>query len=241
MQLYHRVNDVRNAFIELFNSQKFTSVGREKAITGLVGSKTIEIISASFIADEDSIFGVVNQDYVRRELEWYNSMSLNVNDIPGGPPAVWKAVADKDGFINSNYGWCIYSGENLSGNSGDGYEGQFHKVVQELRVNPESRRAVMIYTRPSIWLEYNKHGRSDFICTNVVQYLIRDGQVDAVVQMRSNDGVFGYKNDRHWQLHVLEKVSNQVGYPVGNLYWNVGSLHIYERHFYLLESYQSNT
>jgi len=236
-----RVKDIRQEFLELYSSKRFTGINREGSMTNLVGSRTVEIVNASFIADEDSIFGKVNEDYVRRELEWYNSMSLNVNDIPGGPPAVWKAVADKDGFINSNYVWCIYSGENLSGNSGDGYEGQFNKAVQELRVNPESRRAVMIYTRPSIWLEYNKNGRSDFLCTNTVQYLIRDGEVHAIVQMRSNDAVFGYKNDYHWQRHVLEKVSDMVGYPVGNIYWNVGSLHVYERHFYLLESNQNNT
>lgn len=235
-----RVNDIRDEFLRLYTSESFVGINREGSMTSLVGSRTIEIVGATFIADEDSIFGKVNEDYVRRELEWYESMSLNVNDIPGGAPAIWKAVADKDGLINSNYGWCIYSGENLSGNSGDGYEGQFHKVVQELRINPESRRAIMIYTRPSIWLEYNKHGRSDFLCTNAVQYLIRDGRVHAIVQMRSNDAVFGYKNDRHWQHHVLEKVSYEVGYPTGNIYWNVGSLHIYERHFYLLKDNKSN-
>ncbi len=231
------VKDIRQEFLDLFISNKFTGINRESSMTGLVGSRTIEIVNASFIADEDTIFGKVNEDYVRRELEWYNSMSLNVNDIPGGPPPIWKAVADKDGFINSNYGWCVYSGENLSGNHGPGYEGQYHKVIQELRINPESRRAVMVYTRPSIWLEYNKHGRSDFLCTNTVQYLIRDGYVHSIVQMRSNDGWAGYRNDRAWQQHVLEKVAHELGAHVGKLYWNVGSLHIYERNFYLIDHF----
>jgi thymidylate synthase len=235
MYIHFTVEDIRNTFLSLYQDKKFTSVNRENSMTDLVGNKTLEIVNASFIADQDAIFGKVNEDYVRRETEWYYSMSLNVNDIPGGPPQIWKAVADKDGFINSNYGWCVFSSENLTGNKGPGYESQFDKVVQELRLNPESRRAIIIYTRPSMWLDYNKNGRSEFMCTNTVQYLVRNGQVHAVVQMRSNDAILGYKNDRHWQHEVLCKIASALSYPAGNIYWNAGSLHVYERHFYLLD------
>jgi thymidylate synthase len=95
----------------------------------------------------------------------------------------------------------------------------------------------MIYTRPWMHEDYNKDGMSDFICTNTVQYLIRDGKVHALVYMRSNDAVFGYKNDYAWQLYVLYSVAAEVGMPVGDIYWNVASLHIYERHFKLVEDY----
>jgi len=227
------VKDIQTAFKDLLRNKTFTSVNRETTMTDLVGSTTIEIINASFIANEEAIFGTVNEEYVKREEAWYDSMSLNVNDIPGGTPAIWKAVADKDGFINSNYGWCIYSPEN--GN-------QYDNAIDELIQNPESRRAIMIYNRPSMWLDYNKNGRSDFMCTNAVQYLIRNGAVHAVVQMRSNDAIFGFKNDRAWQRHVLVKLVKQINelhpsynYNVGNLYWNSGSLHIYARHFHLID------
>jgi thymidylate synthase len=85
--------------------------------------------------------------------------------------------------------------------------------------------------------EYNSDGMSDFICTNTVQYMIRDGKVHAIVQMRSNDAIFGYKNDYAWQKFVLDRVSDDVGVPAGNIYWNVASLHVYERHFELVENY----
>jgi thymidylate synthase len=249
MQL--RTADIRKTFVRLLAEEKFTQINRESSMTGLVGNTTIEILGANFIADEDSIFGEVNWDYVKREEEWYNSQSLNVNDIPGGAPAIWKAVADKDGFINSNYGHLIYSPENgfkkpaASGSSmreaeTDGWMSQYKCTLQELTQSPSSRRACMIYTRPQIWLDYNKNGRSDFICTNVVQYLIRDGKVHAVVQMRSNDAVFGYKNDKVWQQHVLEKLTSDLNaagnnYEVGDLIWNVGSLHVYARHYNLVD------
>ena len=226
--------DIKQQFIDLLDQKKFTCINRESSMTDLVGSTTIEIVNSSFIANDEAIFGTVSREYVEREEQWYISQSLNINDIPGGPPAVWKAVADKDGFINSNYGWCVWSEAN--GN-------QFKRTVLELKSNPESRRAIMIYTRPSMWNEYNLNGRSDFMCTNAVQYLIRDGSVHAVVQMRSNDAVFGYKNDRAWQQYVLEQVTDalndwkptQEKYKVGNLYWNAGSLHVYARHFHLID------
>jgi thymidylate synthase len=205
-------------------------------MTNLVGSSTIEIINASFIADEPAIFGEPNKDYIKREEEWYYSKSLSVNDIPGGAPSAWKAVADKNGFINSNYGWIIFSKENGLSASTIENDSQYARVYQELSSNPESRRAVMIYTRPSMWLDYNKDGRSDYICTNSVQYLIRDGALHAVVQMRSNDAVWGYKNDYAWQFHVLDRLSSELNVPRGNLFWNVGSLHVYERHYHLVSA-----
>lgn len=199
-------------------------------VTDKTGVKTVELVGASFIADEESIFGEVNRGYVDREIEWYESKSRSVYDIPPPVPEIWKQVASKDGLINSNYGWCIYSEEN--GN-------QYERVRELLSNDPDTRRALMIYTRPSMWSDYNRDGMSDFMCTNAVQYLVRGGALHAVVQMRSNDAVFGYKNDRAWQQHVLEKLARDIGTDVGNIYWNAGSLHVYERHFNLISSYNS--
>jgi thymidylate synthase len=157
-------------------------------------------------------------------------MSLCVNDIPGGkqeanPPVIWTTVSDSNGMINSNYGWCIWSEDNNN---------QYDNALAELKSNPESRRAVMIYTRPTMWNDYNRDGMSDFICTNAVQYMIRDNKLNCIVQMRSNDAIFGYKNDHAWQKHVLDKMANQLEIEPGHITWQVGSLHIYERHFGLI-------
>jgi len=192
------------------------------------GVKCIEIMNACFIADEKSIFGEVNDEYVERELEWYLSMSLNVNDIPAPVPTIWKQVSSPNGIINSNYGWCIFSKDNGS---------QYDNVLSQLKANPDSRRATMIYNRPSMHVDYNKDGMSDFMCTNCVQYLIRDGKVNALVYMRSNDAIFGYKNDYAWQKYVLEILSAELKLPVGNIYWNVASLHVYESQLYHIQHF----
>ena len=93
----------------------------------------------------------------------------------------------------------------------------------------------MIYTRPSIWQEYNENGKNDFICTNSVTYYIRDDVLHCVVQMRSNDVIFGYRNDWAWQRHILEKMAWELHLDVGDIHWQVQNLHVYDRHFKLVK------
>lgn len=223
------INQVRNQFVDLLI--------REQYVTDKTGVRMLEIPGANFLANKETIFDEVNHDYVRREIDWYESQSLKVDDIPGGAPAVWKACASREGAINSNYGALIYAPWN-------GH--QYEMVLNELRKNPFSRRAVMIYTRPTMHVEYNQDGMSDFICTNAVQYLLRDGYLDVTVQMRSNDVRFGYRNDRAWQKHVQEKLIADLNEGLafslgvvepGDIYWQCGSLHVYEKDFYLVDNY----
>jgi thymidylate synthase len=113
--------------------------------------------------------------------------------------------------------------------------------LEELKKNPYSRRAVVIHTRPRIWLEYNDRGRGDFMCTNAVQYLIRDGKLHVLVQMRSNDVVFGYKNDRAWAEYMQRYMIRDLNtcqdavVEAGDIYWHASSLHVYEKHFHLVK------
>lgn len=53
--------------------------------------------------------------------------------------------------------------------------------------------------------------------------------------MRSNDVVFGYKNDFAWQQYVALQLCDDLALQLGNIVWNVGSLHVYERHFGLIK------
>ena len=210
------VNDIRQHLTQLKVDGDF--------VDDKTGQAMIEIIGATFKANEPTIFGTVSEDYVSREIAWYESMSRSVNDLEGCP-AIWKQVADSNGIINSNYGWCIWSEEN-------GY--QYEHVFTELSNNPESRRAEMIYTRPSMWKDYNHNGRSDFMCTDSVSYFIRNGALTAHVKMRSNDAVFGFKNDYAWQKHVLDMLADELNVKRGEIIWTASSLHVYERHFHLV-------
>jgi len=220
--------------VALIRSHFIKELANENFTIDRTGQKTIELIGASFIADEPAIFGEPNAEYIEKELAWYQSGSTNIKDIYGEerePPAAWSYAANKHGEINSNYGHLIDS---------DKYFNQYQQVIAELTENPDGRRATMIYTRPSIWMEYNENGKSDFICTNAVTYYIRDDKLHAVVQMRSNDVIFGYRNDVAWQNHVLNNLCHALAYNLvevspGTIHWQVQNLHVYERHFDLVK------
>lgn len=220
------VSDIRQFFKDELKDEAFT-IDR-------TGQKTIELLGANFLCTEETIFGTPNKEYIDKEIAWYESRSTNINDIREfeDPPAAWIGAANKHGEINSNYGHLIFD---------DKYYCQYHMALDELIYNPDSRRASIIYTRPSIWMEYNENNKNDFICTNSVTYYIRDNNLHCVVQMRSNDVVFGYKNDYAWQEYILNKMVTDYNASVndnkidrGFITWQVQNLHVYERHFHLV-------
>ena len=179
-----KVKHIRQHFRDELKKEVFT--------IDKTGQKTIEMIGASFVADESAIFGTPNREYIDAEIDWYNGRSTNINEIFGitkAPPAAWQYSANKFGEINSNYGYLIF---------GEKFHNQYLHVVEELINNPDSRRAAMIYNRPSIWLEYNEDGKNDFICTNAVTYYIRNKRLDAVVQMRSEERRVGKECRSRW-------------------------------------------
>lgn len=206
--------------------------------------KTVEIQNANFVCNEDYILRPVNEDYAKREIAWYDSESLNVKDIEGKTPAAWVSSADPLGYINSNYGWCIYSVANGK---------QYEHCLNTLLKDPFSRQAVMIYNRPSMQEDATANGKHDFMCTYSVQVFLNKKEIQGslehpyvyelkyIVYMRSNDAVFGFNNDLYWHKTVQERLrkdlEENMKYPVvaAPIEWNAASLHVYERHFKYLE------
>ena len=190
----------------------------------------VEIINITFQADKDFILREPNKEYIEREIEWYKSQSLYVDDIPGDTPKIWTQVSDKDGKINSNYGWCIFSADNNY---------QYSSALAQLKADKNTRKAIMIYTRPTMQTDFNKNGMSDFMCTNSVQLYIRNNELVYCVHQRSCDAVFGFNNDLAWHKFVYEQLMNDLKefYPELQpkyIQYTCGSLHVYPRHQHLL-------
>ena len=200
------------------------------------GVKTVELQNVQFEADKDYIIREPNYEYVQREIAWYESQSLNVNDIPGNVPAIWKQCADVNGDINSNYGWMIWSKENGS---------QYNNCIWHLVNDPATRNACMIYNRPSMHVDATSNHKHDFCCTFAVQYFLNPVgnkyELNTFVLMRSNDAVFGYDNDVIWQNYVRDKLAKDLSEKlekdiiINPVVWYASSLHVYERHFKFLE------
>jgi thymidylate synthase len=178
----------------------------------------LEIIGASFVLDEHTPFGKVSSQYAKDEHDWYMSQSLDVRDLRN-TPKIWRDIASKDYKINSNYGYLVFSDENYN---------QYDEVLHALQMNPYTRQAIM------------KDGMYDFTCTSTVQYLFRDNKLNAIVTMRSSDFIFGMRYDSIWQKFIQEKLAKELGMDCGFIQWNAGSLHIYPRHFKLLEELNEN-
>lgn len=217
------IKDIRFKFIQEFRKKNF--------VTDKTGVKTIELIGESFIADEDSIFGKINDEYLAKEITWYLTKEQNINWMEKPVPELWKSVANSKGDVNSNYGNLVFSHQNFN---------QFKNVAYELKLNADSRRAIMIYTRPTMHTDAESRSKNDFICCNTAHYLIRNNKLNVVVNFRSNDAIYGYSYDRKWQQLVLNKLLEELQekYPklkIGTIHWQTGSIHVYEKHFKFLD------
>ena len=91
--------------------------------------------------------------------------------------------------------------------------------------------------------DWDDDGMCDFTCTNAVSYFINGQWLDCVVQMRSNDAVFGFNNDYAWQRHVQRRLLKEINdlknwnLELGTITWQAQSFHLYQRHFKLLEDW----
>lgn len=196
------------------------------------GVKTVELIAPRL--ELNPIQNILNFgirktpiEYCEREIKWYNSCNLNIKNYVDDVK-LWRDVSDSEGNIISNYGWMIYSSQNFY---------QYKHVINELKNNKESRRALMIYQRPSMWLEYNLDGKSDFCCTNSVQCMIRNNKLEYIISQRSLDIWYSLIGmDLYWHGIVYKKLYNELkkyykNLKIGSLIWIPGSMHLYEKHF----------
>jgi thymidylate synthase len=106
---------------------------------------------------------------------------------------------------------------------------QLPKVIDQLKSNPESRRAVIHIGKPEDGQETEKP------CIQTIQFLIRDNQLHTMIFARSWDAVMGLPYDVSVANFLAEVVRSILSYgkdnPLGsgNVYGMASSLHIYNR------------
>lgn len=202
------------------------------------------LYSVDWIADQDSMIGKVNADWVRRELDWFYSGSDRLVDMEGPVPALFQACAGVDGKVNSAYGYILFG----EGDRLPKPPTLFYRVVDTfLREGKGTRHAVAIISDRDIHALARYNGRNDFICTNALNFMIdADDQLHIIAQMRSMDAVFGYRADYSmWNTlmdFLLSALENT--YPEltrGNITFQVANLHVYPRHFSLLADTAADT
>ena len=111
------------------------------------------------------------------------------------------------------------------------YEGQYQFIIDELRRNPYSRRAVMDIRTPE------DMGSEDPACWQHVQYFIRDGALHSKVLFRSNDACKAAYMNMFALILLQKRIADELEVPVGTYTHRANSFHCYERDFELLDKY----
>jgi len=201
-------NEAYNYFLN-----EIRSVGIDFAGTRALFNVGFTIIDplANRIQNEERRWNLV---YAEAEWEWYISGDPSIKalgDIYGKIPPIWERMADKDGNVNSNYGWQAQRGD------------QLNKVVQMLEKNPETRQAtISIYDGKEI----DKYA-TDTPCTYAVQFTILNGKLNMCVTMRSNDLWYGFCNDQYCFSELQRYVAMRIDKEVGEYYHFAHNLHLY--------------
>lgn len=153
----------------------------------------------------------------------------------------WANYSDDGEILNGAYGQRIFNwfgGENFV-DTGKQHEGvpayeiqsitinQFVEVARRLKEDPDSRQGTIMIFDPSRDFQPTK----DVPCTNMMRFSIRDGKVNMMVVMRSNDLWFGYPYDVYNFTVLQELMAGLLNVEVGKYTHVVDSLHLYETHF----------
>lgn len=116
------------------------------------------------------------------------------------------------------------------------YQDQIGFVIDELRRNPDSRRAVMMI-RDKIMDMYS----DDPACMQHIQYFIRNGKLDCQVLFRSNDACKATFMNAFALIMLQKKIADELGVKVGTYTHRANSFHCYQRDYHLLEGYVERT
>ena len=170
---------------------------------------------SNLIVDQDRNW---KWDYADAEWQWYLTGVPNIavlGEIYGKVPNIWKRMADKEGYVNSNYGYQWQRGGN--------HVSQLDYVIGLLKDNPKTRQAcVSIYDGKE-----HRDYKTDTPCTHAIQFTILNGHLNMCVTMRSNDLWYGFCNDQYCFSKLQELVAIEVGLPVGYYYHFAHNFHLY--------------
>ena len=152
-----------------------------------------------------------------------------------------KFIEIENASFISETGYIVYHDHNVTDEQWyiDNYEpllgNQIDNVVKLIKEDPDTRQAYIGMLIPE------RYHNGDKICTIGMQCIYRkdDKFLDYIVYMRSNN-ICEYTQDSLWQCKIFTIIINRLISELdkdirpGFLYWNVGSLHLYEEDFKFL-------
>lgn len=158
----------------------------------------------------------VGYKFMAAEAAWIMSGDARLSTIRPFAEKM-KQFSDDGVFLFGAYGPRVVS--------------QVSHVVQSLIKDQDSRQAVI-----GLWRE-SPRATKDVPCTLTAQWLIRDGELHCIDNMRSSDTVLGWPYDVFTfsciscGIAVMLREHGGVNVKLGRFHLNAGSQHVYERDF----------
>lgn len=219
MNVYHNLDEILSSLC--------TYVLEYGDLVSTRNKLTREIYPCNFVLENVSNRCIVNpkrkwsMPLALGELAWHLDGSDSLEHLTYYA-SQWGHFSTGNKIVESCYGKKIFRGENS----------QWKRLINLLKEDPFSRRAVLSFHNGNNTL---RHDLNDVSCTVSLQFLIRKGRLDAITYMRSNDVILGLPYDIFLFTMLQEILARELGVECGRYFHNVGSMHIYERHFELAE------
>ena len=155
------------------------------------------------------------------ELLWFLQGSSNVGWLRQNGVTIWDEWADAEGELGPVYGvqwrsWPTPSGETID---------QLRDVVEQIRVNPDSRRLIV-----SAWNPADIPDMALAPCHALFQFYVADGRLSCQLYQRSADLFLGVPFNIASYALLTHMVAQQTGLEVGDFVWTGGDCHIYDNH-----------
>lgn len=98
----------------------------------------------------------------------------------------------------------------------------YRHIYNLLKADPDSRQAVVTIYGPQ-----DRHKSKDIPCTLSFQFIIREGKLNMIAHMRSNDLLWGFPYDTNGFCFIQEALAASLGVELGTYELHAGSLHLY--------------
>lgn len=155
------------------------------------------------------------------ELLWFLRGETNTRFLKEHGISIWDEWADADGNLGRVYGaqWRDWRGADGS------HVDQIRGVIEQLRVNPHSRRLIV-----SAWNPAELQGMALPPCHVLFQFYVNDGELSCQLYQRSADLFLGVPfNIASYSLLTM-MVAQVCDLRPGEFIHTFGDLHLYRNH-----------
>jgi thymidylate synthase len=155
------------------------------------------------------------------ELIWFLSGDTNIGYLKAHGVSIWDAWADEKGDLGPVYGAQWRSWPTEDGGSID----QIRQVVEQIRVNPDSRRLIVSAWNPA---EIEKQALPPCHC--LFQFYVAEGRLSCQLYQRSADIFLGLPFNIASYALLTMMMAQVTGLKPGAFIHSVGDAHLYLNH-----------